>query len=183
MSINYIDADNKYNNIIKYSQYVLTKTRQLYTNYYHTFEAHEIFDKVFIGSIDSVYDIEILRKHGINNIISVISDFIPPYPEDFNYLVVNALDTHNTDLTNVFETTNEFIEKSLDNNESILIHCYAGRSRSVSVLIAYIIYKFGMDYENSLNAIKYKRNFVEPNEKFREQLIKYYEEKYNIKKK
>jgi protein tyrosine/serine phosphatase len=181
MSINYINADNSDNSIIKYSQYALTRTRQFFTNYYHAFEAHEIFNNVYIGSIESVYDIEELKNRKINNIISVISDFNPPYPNEFNYLIVNALDTHNTDLTNVFDTTNKFIEKSLDeDNEPILIHCYAGKSRSVSILIAYIMYKYGMCYEDALKAIKQKREFVNPNEKFREQLIKYYNEKYNV---
>ena len=85
-------------------------------------------------------------------------------------------------LTNIFDITNTIINDSLNKDESILIHCYAGRSRSVAVLNAYIIDTFGMDYENALKAVKKSRSIAEPNEKFKEQLIKYHSNKYRSNK-
>jgi len=172
------DANNTDTEIFKYSQFFLTKARQMVANYFYEFDANEVFKNVYLGSINSVYDIENLKKHNIKNVISVIADFEPPYPKDFNYLVINALDTVNTDLTNIFDITNTIINDSLNKDESILIHCYAGRSRSVAIVIAYIIDTFGMDYENALKSVKKSRSIAEPNEKFKEQLINYHSNKF-----
>ena len=180
MTIQTLDVENSDYEIFKYSQFVMTKARQFVTHYYHNFEANKIFKNVYLGSIDSVYDIAALRKLKIKNIVSVIADFSPPYPDDFNYLVVNALDTTNTNLTKIFDKVNDFIDDSLDDNKAVLIHCYAGRSRSVAVLIAYMIRTYGMKYEDALKSIKNVREIAEPNESFKEQLIIYYNSKYIV---
>jgi protein-tyrosine phosphatase len=54
----------------------------------------------------------------------------------------------------------------------------AGRSRSVTILAAYIIKITGMDVETTLSTIKAKRNIIEPNEYFISQLEEYYKELY-----
>jgi protein-tyrosine phosphatase len=46
---------------------------------------------------------------------------------------------------------------------SVLVHCYAGVSRSASVCIAYLMKKFNWSLEKSLWFIKSKRRFVNPN--------------------
>ena len=108
------------------------------------FEADEIIYGLYLGNINSVYDIKALKDLGITNIISVLAGFDAPFPDDFNYLVINALDNENTNLTKIFEDTTSFIEKAFENNEKILVHCMAGRSRSASVIIAYLIKTFGI---------------------------------------
>ena len=78
-----------------------------------------------------------------------------------------------------FETSNEFITDALDNNGKVLIHCMAGRSRSATIVSAYIIKTFGMDPENTVKSIKSKRKIVQPNNSFLEQLDKYYKKLYS----
>ena len=133
---------------------------------------------MYLGSINSVYDIDRLKELGITHIISVIAGFTPPYTEDFNYLVLNAMDTTNTDLSKHFDYTNSFIDEAFNSGSKILIHCMAGRSRSATILAAYIIHKFGIDYENTIRSIKSKRCIVEPNSYFVEQLNEYYKNLY-----
>lgn len=154
-----------------------------YNNNDDTFEANEVVKNIYIGSINSVYDIKSLKEIGITHIISVIAGFVPPYPEDFDYLVINALDNLNTDLSKNFEVANDFINKDFDEiNENkqkkVLIHCQAGRSRSATILAAYIIKTFGMDVKNTLNLLTSKRDIIQPNDSFLSQLQKYYDEMY-----
>ena len=175
MSVEQHDVKTTDNNITYYTYSLLNKIRGNISYYYsYNFEADKIIDGIYLGSIDSVYDEKELHKLGITHIISAIAGFIPPYPDKFNYLVVNALDSLNTDLSDKFDLCNDFIENALENNGTILIHCIAGRSRSVALLAAYIIYKFGLDTDNAILAIKNKRNIIEPNQTFRKQLYQYY---------
>jgi protein-tyrosine phosphatase len=149
-----------------------------YNNNDNTFEANEVVENIYIGSINSVYDIKSLKEIGITHIISVIAGFIPPYPEDFEYLVINAIDNLNTDFSKNFEVANEFISKEFEGGKKVLIHCQAGRSRSATILAAYIIKTFGMDVKNTLNLLTSKRDIIKPNDSFLIQLQNYYDYMY-----
>jgi len=179
MSKKCLDVETSDYNIIYYGSYTVSKIKSLYTYLLGgNFEAQEIIKNVYLGNIDSAYDYNKLKELGITHIISVIAGFYPSY-EDFNYLTLDALDTENTNLKDSFELCNNFIDEALDNNGKVLIHCMAGRSRSATILCAYIIKNFGMDLDNTLKSIKEKRDIIDPNTGFINQLNNYYNSLYN----
>jgi len=181
MSIKYFDVKNDDYSIVYYGYHAIGKIKSLYSSFIQNgFEANEIIKDVYLGNIDSCYDRENLKKLGITHIISVISGFSPPYPDDFEYLVINALDTTNTNLKDHFEVCSSFIDNALNKyGGKVLIHCMAGKSRSATILAAYIIKHYGTDTNNALKSIKIKRNIIEPNSYFIEQLNEYHKELYS----
>ncbi len=54
---------------------------------------------------------------------------------------------------------------------NVLVHCQAGVSRSASVVIAFLIKKFKVDFSEALNFVQSKRKVVNPNEGFKLSLI------------
>jgi hypothetical protein len=66
-----------------------------------------------------------------------------------------------------------FINQAVINNKNILVHCMAGVSRSVSVVIYYLMKKHTISYKDALGIIKQKRKIVNPNDSFRLQLQLY----------
>ena len=174
--VKYIDTKTTDYTVVQYTFDIYTKANCLMKYYgYNTnvFEANEILHGIYLGSINSVYDIERLKKLGITHIISVIGGFVPPYPEDFNYLVINALDTPYTELLDNFETSNDFIDDAIMDNSKILIHCQAGRSRSATILIAYFMRKYNISYMKAYEFVKSKRSIINPNKEFVEALKEY----------
>lgn len=181
MTILVEETDTTDNSALYYTFYLYYKIQSLlkYINKDNsTFEANEIINGLYLGCIDSSFDYDTLKNKGITHIVSVIAGFEPPYPNDFNYLVINALDTVNTDLFNNFNTAIKFIDDALDNNGKVLVHCIAGRSRSAAIVCAYIIHTFGMDVGNVIKYTKSQRNIIEPNESFKNQLSDFYKLKY-----
>lgn len=177
----YKDVETSDYSLVYYSFYTYNKVLSniLYYNLESEFfDAVEIIPGLFLGSISSTYNKKTLQNHGITHIISVIAGYQPPFPNDFYYLVVNALDNTNNNLSSVFKDTNDFIEKAFEENGKILIHCMAGKSRSATIVIAFLMKEFGINFNTSLKTIKYKRPIVEPNESFTNQLKKYYENLY-----
>jgi len=180
-NIEYKDAIIKDNSLTYYSFFTYNR---LMSNlrYYHIFgnefDAQEIVDGVFLGSISASYNLNILKELGITHVVSVIAGYEPPFPSDFKYLVINALDNENNDLSNIFDESNTFIDQCLEDGGKVLIHCAAGRSRSASILIAYLMNTFGMNFFHSLRALQNKRKIVEPNPEFKKQLQNYYSIKY-----
>jgi protein-tyrosine phosphatase len=53
----------------------------------------------------------------------------------------------------------------------VLVHCFAGVSRSATIVIAYMMQEHGMNYHSAFKFVKSKRPFINPNEGFRTQLI------------
>lgn len=52
-----------------------------------------------------------------------------------------------------FDECIDFIQSAIDNNNSILVHCYFGVSRSASIVIAYIMKKYKINYEQAFNRL------------------------------
>ena len=58
----------------------------------------------------------------------------------------------------------------MEGNEKILVNCMIGSSRSATIVIAYIMWKQKMKYEDAFNFVKSKRKIINPNYGFKEQL-------------
>ena len=137
------------------------------------FEANMIVDGVYLGNINSVYDFDQLKANGITHIISAIAGFNPPSPLSFQYLVIDALDSTNSKISDCFESCNSFIKTALDNDGKVLVHCMAGRSRSAAIVGGFLIHQFGMSSVEAVSLMQTKRPIVQPNESFMIQLEAY----------
>lgn len=81
----------------------------------------------------------------------------------------------------MIEIAYHFINTAVKNNENILVHCMAGISRSVSMVIYYLMKKNKIDYDTAFNFVKNKRTIANPNDSFRKQLKLFHvkRDKYN----
>jgi hypothetical protein len=87
------------------------------------------------------------------------------------YLRLPIDDTYDQSIEKFFDTTYNLIEKSIKEKKSILVHCYAGMSRSSTILIAYFMRKNKMTFKEAFEFVKSKRSIVEPNPDFRKSLL------------
>jgi len=180
--VRYKDVNMTDNSLVYYSFYAYNMiVSKYFQNVKNDFEADEIIPGVFLGSINSSYDLDVLKSKGITHIVSVILGYVPAYPDDFKYLIINALDNENNNISDVFQSCNNFINHALfEDNGKVLIHCMAGRSRSATILSAYIIDTYGMDVDNVLSLLRSKRKIVEPNSSFVKQLNSYYKQRFLV---
>ena len=89
---------------------------------------------------------------------------------------LDILDSDKADIKQHFAKSNEFIDEAIKNNGNVLIHCHAGISRSSTILIAYIMKSQKMSLDKVLELLKSKRDKVNPNAGFIEQLKEYEKE-------
>ena len=159
-----------------YSYYI--KSITYYKLYFHQqTEINKIINNIYLGDINGALDINQLNNNNIKNIITVLLGGIPIF-DNYNYLIINVIDNeYNYKYNNIskfFDQTNQFIENSIKKNENVYIHCIAGISRSATIICAYLIWKYNMTVDESINKIKQSRNIINPNKYFREQLHNYY---------
>jgi len=73
----------------------------------------------------------------------------------------------------------QFIESAIDSNGKILIHCFAGKCRSPSFVIGYLMYKHKQPYTKIYSYVKNKLNSISINNGFKLQLISFSNDLYN----
>ena len=74
------------------------------------------------------------------------------------------------DLLSYFPTSNAFIEDGMAKDGAVLVHCYRGRSRSATVVVAFLMQKHGYSAERALAKVRSKREIIQPHESFLAQL-------------
>ena len=142
----------------------------------------QIFDWMFLGSYQNACDINELRRNKINYILNCAAECTNiNLPKDIIEYHLNIKDEKNFCLFPFFEEANIFINKVRFSGKILLIHCKFGISRSVSLVMAFLIKNFGFNVKNAFNFIKRRREQINPNQGFINQLIDY--EKYIKEKK
>ena len=163
--------------------YYYGRIRHMYHYYisYNDFSASNIIDNIYIGNVYDAHNINKLNELNIKNVISAVTGFDNIYDDTFNHLSLNLIDNNDQDIIHYFEITNLFIDNIVSKNISssnqqnkILIHCICGVSRSVTILLAYIIKKYNYTPKYALKLVQKKRNIANPNPNFMKQLWTYY---------
>ncbi|XP_054790101.1 uncharacterized protein LOC129295588 isoform X2 [Prosopis cineraria] len=89
-------------------------------------------------------------------------------------MAVPLRDTENEDLLDYLDVCVNFIDRSRKDG-SVLVHCFAGVSRSAAIITAYLMRSEHLSQEDALQSLRKSCEFVCPNDGFLEQL-KMYEE-------
>jgi hypothetical protein len=94
---------------------------------------------------------------------------------DIKYLRVPIYDDCTYHISNYIKEAMDFIDNACNNkNGNILIHCYMGSSRSASIVLAYLIYKYNYSLSDALLFLKDKRNIVNINVNFIDDIKTYF---------
>ena len=136
----------------------------------------EIIPHLFLGSIGSASNLKQLENFQITHIICCASGIKNFFPDKFKYYNINLLDSEKENIRQYFEESFNFIDNGIKNGGNVLVHCHAGISRSSTILIAYIMKSQKMKVDKVLELIKSKREKVNPNIGFLNQLKEYEKE-------
>ena len=94
------------------------------------------------------------------------------FPGDFEYKVMSTNDNKEQNLLSIFKETSTFIEQGAAAG-GVCVNCYAGVSRSVTVVMAFLIDHRGMSTDDALALIRKTRREAKPNEGFMGQIQQY----------
>lgn len=121
-----------------------------YFNLSNNVDFNLVYPNIYIGNYSTSTNLELLQELGITHIITVLPTFNPPFPDKFAYLHIQAYDDDTQNLEPFFQQTNKFISDVLIQQGKLLIHCMVGRSRSVSIFMAFLIHVIQGYFNQSL---------------------------------
>lgn len=123
----------------------------------------------FISGIDGASNVEILRGRGITTVFSILDEEDElPHHEDITYYRFNIPDGEGG-IIPIAQQVAEMIDAM--QGQRILIHCAVGMSRSVSILIYYLMLHSDLTYGKARKMIKRSRSIAAPVEQYRNQIL------------
>ena len=131
---------------------------------------NEIIDGLFLGDHIASSNSFILKKHGITHVLSVGTGLYPKFPNKFTYKWINELDSPTANLRQHFNACHKFMSSCFEKGGRILVHCYAGISRSATMVISWLMREKGLSLNEAINTTRAKRWFINPNPGFMRQL-------------
>jgi len=138
----------------------------------------EIIDEfLWLGNLYAAKDERTLSERGITHILGItqFAEVVKFLDErKFTYKIIELHDEVHCNLGQYFEETFIFIQSCLRDKGRIFVHCNQGRSRSATIVIAYLMRVNRWSYQQSLSFLQSKRPVCNPNDGFVQQLV-YYE--------
>lgn len=147
--------------------------------------------KLYIGGLYALYQTDLIRTAGITHVLSVI-DYEPLLQERFSHLKhfhIRADDHPNENLLQHFSKALKYIDEALEEVKPIrdgekdarqtdgadaggvFVHCAMGKSRSATLVVAYLMWKYHIDSTTALEQLCEGRPVCDPNPGFKEQLL------------
>lgn len=137
----------------------------------------EILPGLFVGSLRDALDATQIEQNRIDAVVSV-HDFHNDYllaknQTDLKWIRIRLSDAPDQDALSHFPAVNSFIHSFRMQQKNVLVHCLAGVSRSVCLVVEYVMTVTNMDYPSALAYVTAKRPTARPNFGFRMQLRKF----------
>ena len=99
-------------------------------------------------------------------------------PDDVGYKKVELNDSTSQGMYDLFDEMVELLDSCSKDGIKTIIHCYEGKSRSVTFVLAYLMKMEGMKLKEAFEFVKERRSIILPNVSFMQQLGRYEETLY-----
>lgn len=137
----------------------------------------DIDGSLYIGDDECARNAELLKTMGIKYILNTATECENHHMND-DYFVYKKLEL--TDSTHqkiccqdILKQSFDFINQALNSGSKVLVHCRGGRSRSVTIVLAYLMYYKNMALMDAYELVQQKRSEISPNLGFMGQLTNY----------
>lgn len=117
----------------------------------------KIDPNIWIGTVYNAHDKDFIHTHRITAVLSCAKEFASnkiPSIEYYNLPITD--DTADSKTEEQFREGAATLDMWINLGHTVIVHCHAGISRSVSVVIAYYIMK-GLTYEKAYSKVKSAR--------------------------
>ncbi|KAJ7945637.1 Dual specificity protein phosphatase PHS1 [Quillaja saponaria] len=134
-----------------------------------------ITNSLFIGGTLAARSVYTLQHLGITHILCLCSNEIgqsdSQFPDIFVYKNFSISDSEDTNIDSIFEEACDFIDYVEQTNGRVLVHCFEGKSRSATLILAYLMLRKNFTLLQAWNALKRVHRRAQPNDGFAKILL------------
>lgn len=138
-------------------------------------ECSQVLPYLFLGSRTVAQKLSTLHHCGITHILNCVGfACVENFPNDFCYRTLYLEDSTVEDLTCILYDVFDFIEEVREQEDCrLFLHCCQGVSRSVALVIAYLMWKERRSFDDAYAFVKAARCIASPNIGFAVQLLQW----------
>ncbi|KAK9054609.1 hypothetical protein SSX86_025688 [Deinandra increscens subsp. villosa] len=134
-----------------------------------------ITSSLFIGGALAARSVYTLQHIGITHVLCLCSNEIgqsdSQRPDLFEYQNFSIGDEEDSNISEIFEVANQFIDAAEQKGGKVLVHCFEGRSRSATVVLAYLMMKKNYTLLKAWNTLRAVHRRAQPNDGFSRALL------------
>jgi atypical dual specificity phosphatase len=129
---------------------------------------------IFVSGYEASKDISLLKRLKIDSIVQIM-DYLVPLHADIEYKVISIKDAPDEDLYSHFDSICDWIMERRQQDRYVLIHYQMGRSRSVTMCLAFLMRYGRFPLRKAKSIVKQCIGHMSfnPNDGFLEQLQRY----------
>lgn len=121
---------------------------------------------LYVGGIDNARDRDSLLTLGITHILSAAAEYPPASMPGIRALHIALYDRTNERTTSHLPAAIAFIEAARQYNGRVLVHCQHGVSRSITLVLAYLMQTEHLTLTQAFSFVRALRASIEPNPSF-----------------
>ncbi|KAK3042503.1 hypothetical protein RJ639_000227 [Escallonia herrerae] len=134
-----------------------------------------ISGSLFIGGAQAARSVYTLQHEGVTHILCLCSNEIgqsdSQYPDQFKYKNFSICDNEDTNISDIFEEAHDYIDDIEHIGGKVLVHCFEGRSRSATLVLAYLMLRKNFTLLEAWNTLKRVHRRAQPNDGFAKILL------------
>ncbi|KAL5146082.1 Dual specificity protein phosphatase PHS1 [Glycine soja] len=134
-----------------------------------------VTNSLFIGGALAARSTYTLQRLGITHILCLCTNEIgqsdSQFPDLFMYTNFSVCDTEDSNISSIFEEACDFIDYVEQAGRSILVHCFEGKSRSATLVLAYLMLRKKFTLLEAWSALKRVHRRSQPNDGFAKILL------------
>jgi protein-tyrosine phosphatase len=131
----------------------------------------EIVPMLYLGGYPEATSHEWLQAHNIDIVINVAKELehlVQEYPKNIKVKFLALDDSPDENIGKHLNMVTAYIaDNHIHGRKNIFIHCYAGKSRSSTFVIYYLMKYYNYKYPDALKFVQSKRPIVDPNAGFK----------------
>lgn len=136
----------------------------------NTEKPSSVSDCLFIGGALAARSVYTLQHLGITHILCLCNNEIgqsdSQFPELFKYKNYSVCDDEDSNISEIFEEAHSYIDYVEHLGGKVLVHCFEGRSRSATLILAYLMIRKNMTLLEAWNSLKRVHRRAQPNDGF-----------------
>jgi len=146
-------------------------------------DMNEICPGLFLGALSAAANINLLRRESVSTVLTVATGLQLKLPADeFQHHIIDVDDEESQDMMPFLQQALDTIDSCMSSGKRILVHCFAGVSRSATIVLAFVMQKRLMPeqpgrsvLQQAFKFVKARRMCIDPNPGFVRQLIAFEE--------
>ncbi|CAE7613545.1 MKP1 [Symbiodinium sp. CCMP2592] len=134
--------------------------------------ASKVLEWLFIGGDRAAANGFEIRQNGITHILNC-SERLPFYMSHTRNKRIHLKDSRDEELSTRLSAAFDFLDEVQRHQGRCLVHCRQGASRSVSIVLAYLVLKKRFELREAWRLVQSKRPVARPNGGYCRQLIRF----------